>query len=39
MTTMKTLVDKYAGGYEEWERENATRIARVSNAVRALDAA
>lgn len=23
MTTMKYLVDKYPGGYDEWEKENA----------------
>lgn len=32
MATMKTLVDKYAGGYEEWERKNINRIARAANA-------
>lgn len=32
MATMKTLVDKYPGGYEEWEKQNATRIAQAAQA-------
>ena len=33
MATMNTLVEKYAGGYEEWERQNASRIALAANAI------
>jgi len=29
MATMKTLVDKYPGGYEEWEKQNADLLASV----------
>ncbi|KAK4251282.1 Fructosamine kinase-domain-containing protein [Corynascus novoguineensis] len=37
MTTMKTLVDKYPGGYEEWEKQNSNRIAQAANASQAYD--
>lgn len=37
MATMKTLVDKYPGGYEEWEKQNANRIAQAANASQAHD--
>ncbi|GAB1315398.1 hypothetical protein MFIFM68171_05608 [Madurella fahalii] len=31
MATMQTLVDKYPGGYEEWEKQNFNRIAQATN--------
>jgi len=39
MATMKTLVDKYPGGYEEWEKQNSNRIAQVENTVKGNDTA
>lgn len=30
MTTMKMLVDKYPGGYEEWELQNPDLLANVN---------
>jgi hypothetical protein len=30
MATMKSLVEKYSGGYEEWEKQNASRIAQAT---------
>jgi hypothetical protein len=36
MATMNTLVEKYDGGYEEWERQNANRIALAANAIMPL---
>jgi len=29
MATMKTLVDEYTGGYEEWEKQNSDLLASV----------
>ncbi|OTA80150.1 hypothetical protein M434DRAFT_401903 [Hypoxylon sp. CO27-5] len=31
MATMKYLVDKYPGGYEEWEKENAELLEAIKN--------